>query len=97
MAIRNVLLLSIWSLVVLSPALSIALDSIVRAFDEDFNLEAYWSVGLTLLGVVVVCPGCILFLRVPAHLRALLYVATVFLLLAQLIMPFIIWPGLTQD
>ena len=97
MVMRNVLLIGIWSVVVLSPALSIALDSIIRAFDEDFNLEAYWSVGLTLLGVVVLCPVCILFLRLPAHVRALLYVATVFLLLAQLIMPFIIWPGLSQD
>ena len=97
MVIRNVLLLSIWALVVLSPALSIALDAIVRVFVEDFNLEAYWSVGLTLLGVLVICPVCILFLRLPAHVRAVLYIATAFLLLAQLIAPFIIWPGLAQD
>ena len=94
---RNVWLLCVWCIAVLSPVLSIGVEEAIRAVDPSFYLEPYLPALPSLVGVLVICLICIRFLRLPAHVRAWLYVATVFLLLAQLIMPFIIWPGLSQD
>jgi len=94
---RNVWLVCVWCMAVLSPVLSIGVEEAIRAVDPGFYLEPYLPTLPHLVGVLVICFICILFLRLPAHVRALLYVATIFLLLAQLIAPFIIWPGLTQD